>query len=74
MKVYPNPTNGFFTLEFETDGVYNLTISDMSGRIISRETVNEQSVQMDISNYPAGVYILTISNGKGQTTMRIVKE
>ena len=74
VHVYPNPTEGIFTLDFEVDGVYNLTISDMSGKILLRETVSGQTVQMDISNYSAGVYLLTINNGKGQTTKRIVKD
>jgi len=72
--VYPNPTDGIFTLDFEADDVYNLTLSDMTGKILFREAVSGQSVQMDISNYSAGVYLLTINNGKGQTTIRIVKD
>jgi len=73
-NVYPNPTDGLFSLEFETEGVYNLTLTDMSGKILFHETVTGQSVQIDISNYAAGVYLLIINNGKGQTTKRIVKE
>jgi len=72
--VYPNPTDGLFTLEFDTDGVYNLTLTDMSGKVLFYETVSGQSVQIDITNYFAGVYLLKINNGKGQTTKRIVKE
>jgi len=72
-KIYPNPTDGFFTLEFETNGIYNLTISDLNGRIMKRETVTGQTVQMNISNFSSGMYLLMINDGKRQMTMRIVR-
>ena len=74
MNATPNPTDGVFTLEFEADAVYNLVFTEMSGKILFRETVTGQNILMDISKYSAGVYLLTISNGKRQTTMRIVKD
>ena len=72
-RVYPNPTEGVFTLEFEAEGVYNLTLADMSGKVLMRQTVKGQRVQMDLSNYPAGAYLLKIDDGKRQSTMRVVK-
>ena len=72
-RVYPNPTEGVFTLEFEAEGVYNLTLADMSGKVLMRQTVKGQRVQMDLSNYPAGAYLLTIDDGKRQSAVRIVK-
>jgi len=46
----------------------------MAGKVLLRQIVSGQNVQMDISNFASGIYLLTISNGKGQTTIRIVKE
>jgi len=74
MNATPNPTDGVFTLEFEADAVYNLVFTEMSGKILFRETVSDQSVQMDISNLSSGVYLLTIDDGKKKSTMRIVKD
>ena len=73
-KIYPNPTDGIVTIEFETYAVYTITITDMSGRIQTHETITTQSMQMDISNFSTGVYLLTINDGKQQSTIRIVKE
>ena len=72
-RIYPNPTDGMVTLEFESEGVYHLALADMSGRTLLRNTVTGQSAQIDIGNYPAGVYLLTIDDAKRQYTMRIVK-
>ena len=71
--VYPNPTDGWLTLEFETLSVYTVTITDMAGKVLMRQLIADQKAQLDISNYTAGVYLLVIDNGKQQSTMRIVK-
>jgi len=73
LKIYPNPTNGLFTLEFETANIYVITIRDIAGRVLLHQSVTDQKTQIDISNYSAGTYLLTISNGKAQSTTRIVK-
>ena len=72
-RVYPNPTNNEITLEFERTGEYLVAITDMTGKVLMRQTVKGQRVQMDIGNYPAGVYLLTIDDGKRQSIERIVK-
>jgi hypothetical protein len=72
-SIYPNPTNGLVALEFEKEGVYTITLADMSGRILMRESVAGQTTQIDIGVYPEGVYLLTIDDGKLQSTMRLVR-
>jgi len=73
INLYPNPTDGIVNLEFEKEGVYGISITDMSGKVLFRETVSGQIVQMDITNFASGIYLLTIDNGS-QTTLRIVKD
>ena len=72
-SIYPNPTDGIFTLEFEKSGEHTVIITDIAGKTLLRQPVTGQIAQMDISHYPAGVYLLIIDNGKQQTTTRIVK-
>ena len=72
-KMYPNPTNGLFTLQFEIPGTYSVTITTVSGTTLLRQTVGDQIKQMDISNYPAGVYLLLVNDGKRQSVTKIVK-
>ena len=71
--VYPNPTDNAVTVEFEAEGVYIVTLADMTGKVLLRQTVNEQTVSMDLSNYPTGAYLLTIDDGKRQSTTRVIK-
>ena len=73
LKVYPNPTTGVLTLHFVTDSEYLVTVRDVTGKTLLRKTHSDQIMQINISDYPAGIYLLTIDNGKQKSTTRIVK-
>ena len=72
--VSPNPTDGAITLKFEAAGARIITISNVEGKTLQHQTFNDQTVRLDLGNYPTGVYLLTINDGKGQTTTKIVKK
>ncbi len=72
--MYPNPTDGAFTLAFDAPGTYRVTITNMAGKVLFRQTVSDLLKQMDISSYPAGVYLILINDGKRQSTTKIVKK
>ncbi|MDR1666979.1 MAG: Ig-like domain-containing protein [Bacteroidales bacterium] len=71
-RIYPNPTEGMLTLDFETAGERHITLSDVAGKVLLRQTVSEPTIRIDISNYPAGVYLVTINDGKKQKTVRVI--
>jgi hypothetical protein len=73
-RVYPNPTAGAVTLQFETAGEYVITITDITGKILLRQTASDQTVRLYISHFPVGAYLLTIDDGKRQSVVRVVKE
>jgi len=72
-NVYPNPTEGKFIVEFDMPGNYTLSVTDMSGKILSRQTTKEQQTQIDISALPTGTYLLIIDDGKMQSTTKVIK-
>ena len=71
--IYPNPTDGTFVVEFDSEGDYVITLTDMAGKVLLRKTASDNIVQMDISGYPAGVYLLVIENGAEKSVTKIVK-
>jgi hypothetical protein len=71
VKIYPNPSNGEFTIELPKENAsWKITISDTQGRIIYKETTEKkiEHLKLDVEN---GVYMIFISNPK--TNESIVK-
>lgn len=70
VQVFPNPTNGEFTVQLEGD--FNYEVHDARGRIIEfGDGLN--SVQIDLIEAEAGIYFLHITNSIGQKVVRVVK-
>jgi hypothetical protein len=65
--VYPNPASNFIniTLDDETTGTINLSLTDKFGRRIYQQNNNAddmRAIKLDLSNYAAGVYFLTLQS------------
>jgi hypothetical protein len=72
INVYPNPSNGEFTIElYEAAGV---TILDVLGKVIYTQTLADGKHPMDLKEQAAGLYILKVNiNGKEQH-VRLIKQ
>lgn len=57
-QVYPNPSNGSFTVEFnqQDNNSYQLEIFDLAGKIIVANQYDSNKQNVDISNFSAGIY------------------
>ena len=62
-SVYPNPTSSFVNISFEklTDPI-TLRVFDIRGRLINENVFSNKLVQVDMSNYANGIYILSFYN------------
>lgn len=72
LEVWPNPTTGTINIEgnFAADKTI-VTISDMSGRTISKMKYDNS---IDVSGLSSGVYLLTIQDDKHIATRVITKQ
>jgi hypothetical protein len=77
VKIYPNPTNGRFTLELS--GIDNsekakVEMYGMKGdRILSTEVTGQIKQEFSISGQPAGIYLIQVITSQGVVTNRIIK-
>ncbi len=68
--VYPNPVaDGVLQVTNLTVGSL-LVLHDIQGRELIRQTVGDESIQIDMQAYPAGQYMLTVDN----QTIKIIKK
>jgi len=74
LHVYPNPNTGQFTVEFNNGEVKTIEITDVTGRIILSEVSSNDKVNVDISNYANGVYIVKLISNNSAEIVRIIKQ
>jgi Secretion system C-terminal sorting domain len=73
-KIFPNPTNSTITVLFsESISKGLLSISDGTGKQIETFQINSAEVKIDISQYPAGMYFLSLRADGKIDTQRVVK-
>ncbi len=73
-SIYPNPTNGLLSFDFSDLKVENLTISDITGKIIFVMTNPNQNEIIDLSNCAGGVYFVSVKTNDQVLTTKLVKE
>ena len=71
INVYPNPTNGIFTLEVSSTS-YQTLVRNIVGQVIESRTANSNVTTFDLSNYEKGIYFLTVIEGTMESTTRVV--
>jgi len=70
LLVFPNPSNGSFTVEFNQPiDILEVRLSDMIGNIVFQTQISNQN-KINIDNLPSGAYILTIIKKEKRTTIR----
>lgn len=75
LTVYPNPVKEQLTLK--VDGVFNayqITLTDLSGRVLLSNTINEKVKKLDFTNYPKGTYLLRTGVNDQFTEWKIIKQ
>ncbi|SDE05899.1 S8 family serine peptidase [Riemerella columbipharyngis] len=76
LKVYPNPSDGRFTVEGVSDVTgMKAAVYDMSGKQILSNDFKGNKFNLNLLQYPKGVYILNVvdNNGKRQNVKLIIK-
>ena len=70
LKVYPNPTQGFVTVEAE--GMSQVSVYNTLGQCVMQQSVEGQQVVLDLKEAVAGLYLLRVKTKEGEVSRRIV--
>jgi len=74
---YPNPATDLVTISIEGEGVANLTVTDVAGRvaITNQVALTAGQAELNIANLEAGVYIFNVVLENGKTAQfNVVKK
>lgn len=70
LKIYPNPTTNHVYVEmganWENFKSKYVLVYDLHGKCVLRQSVTDTSIQIDMSNYPSGFYLIRIGNSVGK--------
>jgi len=73
VKLYPNPSNGNFTVELSNGLTKQVIVSDLTGRVVLKGNSFEDKVNMNIDGLAAGVYSVKIVSGNASEIIKLVK-
>jgi len=71
---YPNPTMGKVNIVLSERNIQNITVLDLTGKVIIAKTTMQQNELIDLSGYESGIYIISIQTENEVFTVKIVKE
>ena len=73
-KLFPNPSNGMFTLEIDKylDSEYALEIVSINGRSILKQTIYDNKTQVNANSLNPGMYFLKINNSDTSIYKKII--
>ncbi|MGD9493578.1 MAG: T9SS type A sorting domain-containing protein, partial [Bacteroidales bacterium] len=76
MEVFPNPSNGVFTIETSVDFVCNavVTVLDATGKTVMQFSWNGESRILDLTELSEGIYVLKVLNKNGISIKKLIVE
>jgi hypothetical protein len=70
-EVYPNPATDFVNIKSFDNSNFSVDISDMTGKKVYHD-VNQNFVQINLSQFPGGIYFVKISEGKESFVRKLI--
>ena len=75
VKVFPNPTNGIFIIEGNNiQRIEIKNVNGVNGGDIKDVTTNKKQLEIDLSQYPKGIYLIKVLTDKGVAVKKVVLE
>ncbi len=73
-EFYPNPTKGAVTLRFAQPVSGTLSLLNIQGKhVYSKPLENEQNTMLDMTDVPAGCYVLQVQTAEGISVRQLVR-
>ncbi|MBK9980835.1 MAG: T9SS type A sorting domain-containing protein [Saprospiraceae bacterium] len=77
VDISPNPTSDHITIDIPAstqDQKYDLRIYNLTGKLMSEQSVRGTSFSISLENMPDGLYFLKINSGDRQTVKKVLKK
>ena len=64
LTIYPNAATNSVTIKIPTDDDGEISVSNLFGQIIYSEKVSTEQTQIDVTQFPTGIYFIRWSSGE----------
>lgn len=71
VSVYPNPSEGMFTIDLGVNAKSTVEVYNVIGAKVVAKQFNSQTNSLDLTGFEAGVYFVKIATENGQITKQI---
>jgi hypothetical protein len=71
IELYPNPVRDELNISCDYN-ILEIEIFDALNRLIERKNTNSKTMQIDVSQYKSGTYILRIKTEKGKIDKKFI--
>jgi hypothetical protein len=73
LNVYPNPSNGLFTITgIEQNAI--ISIYNTLGELVKSIPSSDYNTTIDLSDYSNGIYFIKIKSNKGESIQKLIKQ
>lgn len=73
-NIYPNPTNGVFSIQLDVAKKYDVQVYNVLGQIVYTTYTNDLNNMIDLSNFDKGVYTIELKENNLKYIEKIIIE
>ncbi len=74
LSIFPNPSNGLFTIELASSENTNFEIYNILGKKVKSVQQTGAKTTLDLSDFPKGIYFVNILSNGSQITKKVIIE
>ena len=74
VSIYPNPASGIINVSINDEDAINneLTITDLSGRMVYSSTIRNSAITVNATNFESGLYFVSVIGDNYRETVKLV--
>lgn len=72
LEIYPNPTKDVLNIQWNQEKLSDLTISDLSGKVILKNKIFGKTSQINTSALPKGMYIIQLQSDSDSASGKLI--